>query len=115
MATVDLDWNALDDVLATRIVDMLNKHLSTVNRPSFLGPTTVLGFDFGTEAPEVEVLDIQDIHPDFLAEDEDDEDDAAADNGNEVEGLKHGHIGYDPRSAPGWGHRIDRDPCKFLN
>ncbi|KAG8928284.1 Mitochondrial distribution and morphology protein 12 [Tulasnella sp. 417] len=108
MATVDLDWNALDETLSTKIVDMLNKHLSKANRPSFLGPTTVLGFDFGTEAPEVEVLDILDIHPDFLVEDDDDE--AAVDNAGGVDGLKHGHMGYEPTTAPGWGQRIDRDP-----
>ncbi|KIO30990.1 hypothetical protein M407DRAFT_221412 [Tulasnella calospora MUT 4182] len=108
MATVDLDWNALDDTLATKLVDMLNKQLTNANRPSFLGPTNVLGFDFGTEAPEVEVLDIQDIHPDFLVEDEDD--DAGVDNGNDVEGLKHGHMGYEQPTAQGWGQRIDRDP-----
>ncbi|KAG8987118.1 Mitochondrial distribution and morphology protein 12 [Tulasnella sp. 427] len=108
MATVDLDWNALDDTLANRLVEMLNKHLSTVNRPSFLGPTTVMGFDFGTGAPEVEVLDIQDIHPDFLLEDDDEN--AGANHGNDGEATKHGHMGYDPRGVPDWRQRIDQDP-----
>lgn len=85
MATVDLDWSALDEGLATTLVDLLNKHLTTAKRPSFLGPVTVLGFDFGTSCPEVEVVDIQDIYPDFLEDDEDAEEAHEATPGRDYE------------------------------
>ncbi|KAG8901292.1 Mitochondrial distribution and morphology protein 12 [Tulasnella sp. 403] len=93
MATVDLDWPALDESLANTLVTLLNKHLVTATRPSFLGPIKVLGFEFGTTSPDVEVVDIQDIYPDFL---EDDETPNQSGDSINVEGVKHGHMGYDP-------------------
>ncbi|KAG8930638.1 Mitochondrial distribution and morphology protein 12 [Tulasnella sp. 418] len=73
MATVDLDWSALDEHLATSLVNLLNRQLTSTRRPSFIGPLSVLGFEFGAAAPEVEIVDIRDIHPDFLEDDNADE------------------------------------------
>lgn len=92
MATVDLDWSALDDTLSAKLVDLFNKHLATAKRPSFLGPVSVLGFEFGDSSPEVEVVDMQDIYPDFLIDDED-EDETHRQEPSAEEGVKHGHMG----------------------
>lgn len=74
--TIDLDWSTLTPEFAGRIVDLLNSALSNATRPSFIGPVSVSSFEFGTNAPEVEIIDIRDIYPDFLeGEDEDDESD----------------------------------------
>ncbi|KAG9031645.1 Mitochondrial distribution and morphology protein 12 [Tulasnella sp. JGI-2019a] len=103
MATVDLDWGALDDSLSATLLELLNKHLVTATRPNFIGPITVHGFQFGTQAPEVEVVDIRDIFVDFLEDDEDDNDD------NEGSGVDLGKVrdsglpGAD-EGRPGVGH-----------
>ena len=71
MASVDLDWAALDTPLASALVDLLNRQLSNIKRPTFIGPVKVHSLDFGSLTPEVEILDIQDIYPDFLEDDDD--------------------------------------------
>ena len=71
--SLDLAWNELDSTLATRLVDALNRQLSNVERPSFIGPVQITGFEFGTICPDVEVVDMRDIYRDFLEDDEEDE------------------------------------------
>ena len=75
--SVDLDWDNLTSELANSLVDILNRQLGSAPRPSFIGPIEVLSFEFGNVPPDVEVIDIRNIHPDFLEDDEehDDEDD----------------------------------------
>jgi mitochondrial distribution and morphology protein 12 len=63
--SVDLDWLQLS-ALSDRLVDSLNRHLRSAERPSFLGPITINSFDFGTIAPDVELVDVRDIYRDFL-------------------------------------------------
>lgn len=70
--SLDLAWDKLDSSLTGRLVDILNKHLSTVERPSFIGPIEITGFDFGTVCPDIEVVDMCDIYRDFLEDDEED-------------------------------------------
>ncbi|CAG8766946.1 604_t:CDS:1, partial [Acaulospora colombiana] len=70
--SIDLDWVQLSP-LSHRLVDSLNRHLQSTERPSFLGPITINSFEFGTSSPDVELIDIRDIYRDFL-EDEEDED-----------------------------------------
>jgi distribution and morphology protein 12 len=69
--SVDLDWDNLTSELANSLVEILNRQLSSTTRPSFIGPIEVLSFEFGTAPPDVEVIDIRNIHPDFLEDDED--------------------------------------------
>jgi distribution and morphology protein 12 len=69
--SIDLDWLQLSP-LSHRLVESLNRHLQSTERPSFLGPITINSFEFGTSAPDVELIDVRDIYRDFL-EDEDDE------------------------------------------
>ena len=71
--SLDLAWNELDSTLATRLVDALNRQLSNVERPSFIRPVQITGFEFGTICPDVEVVDMRDIYRDFLEDDEEDE------------------------------------------
>lgn len=82
--SVDLNWDALlSSTLATSLVDVLNKQLADTQRPSFIGPVEVTSLDFGTVAPDVELVDLRDIHRDFL---EDDEDEAEPDAVKVTEG-----------------------------
>ncbi|KAI5117304.1 hypothetical protein M0805_005533 [Coniferiporia weirii] len=76
--SLDLAWDKLDASLAERLVEILNKHLATVSRPSFIGPVEVTGIDFGTVCPDIEVVDMRDIYRDFLEDDEDDALDSAS-------------------------------------
>lgn len=71
--SLDLAWNKLDAALADRIIETINNHLSTIDRPSFIGPVEVTAVDFGTVCPDVELVDMRDIYRDFLEDDEDDE------------------------------------------
>ena len=68
--SVDLDWDNLTSELANSLVDILNRQLGSVTRPSFIGPVEVLSFEFGNAPPDVEVIDIRNVHPDFLEDDE---------------------------------------------
>jgi distribution and morphology protein 12 len=80
--SVDLDWENLTSELANSLVEILNRQLSSATRPSFIGPIEVLSFEFGNVPPDVEVIDIRNIHPDFLEDDEEqdgDDDPVAAD------------------------------------
>ena len=69
--SLDLAWEKLDDALATRLVELLNKQLAVIQRPSFIGPVEVTSVDFGTVRPDVQVVDMRDIYRDFLEDDED--------------------------------------------
>lgn len=69
--SLDLAWDKLDDTLATRLVEVLNRQLAAVERPSFIGPVEVTAIDFGTVRPDVQIVDMRDIYRDFLEDDED--------------------------------------------
>lgn len=67
--SVDLDWLQLS-ALSDRLVDSLNRQMRSAERPSFIGPITINSFDFGTSAPDVELVDVRDIYRDFLEDEE---------------------------------------------
>ncbi|KAH7929650.1 hypothetical protein BV22DRAFT_1116735 [Leucogyrophana mollusca] len=71
--SIDLEWLKLDSSLANSLVDILNKQLVNTPRPSFIGPVEITSLDFGTAAPDVELVDLRDIYRDFLEADSDDE------------------------------------------
>ena len=73
--SIDLEWNRLDAPLASTLVDLINRQLANTTRPSFIGPIEVTSFDFGSNAPDVELVDLRDIYRDFLEDDEDEEED----------------------------------------
>ncbi|KAJ3569405.1 hypothetical protein NP233_g5066 [Leucocoprinus birnbaumii] len=68
--SIDLDWLKLDASLANHVVDLLNRQLDNTERPSFIGPVEVTSLDFGSNAPDVELIDLRDIYRDFLEDDE---------------------------------------------
>lgn len=102
MATVDLDWSALDDSLSATLLELLNKQLASATRPNFIGPISVHSFQFGTQPPEVELVDVRDIVADFL-EDDDDGEGSGIDLGKERDGV---HV-HDEGRAAETGHPFD--------
>jgi distribution and morphology protein 12 len=81
--SVDIDWGLLSALpegaspaLSASLVELLNTHLATASRPSFIGPITVTSFDFGSSAPEVEITDIRDVWRAFDEGDEEGDDEA---------------------------------------
>lgn len=68
--TIDLDWPALSSEMADKLVVILNSHLASTTRPSFIGPISISSFDFGSSPPDVELIDVRDIYRDFLEDDE---------------------------------------------
>lgn len=68
--SIDLDWHKLDASLAHTLVTVLNRQLTHTPRPSFIGPVEITGLDFGTAPPDVELVDLRDVHPDFLEDDD---------------------------------------------
>ena len=79
--SIDLDWLKLDASLSTFVVTALNKQLSSITRPSFIGPIEVTSLDFGTNAPDVELVDMRDIYRDFLDDEDEDNDDGESESG----------------------------------
>lgn len=71
--SIDLEWLKLDTSLADHLVDILNRQLENAERPSFIGPVQVTALDFGSNAPDVELVDLRDIYRDFLEDDEDED------------------------------------------
>ena len=71
--SIDLDWLKLDASLASHVVDLLNRQLDSAERPSFIGPVQVVALDFGSNAPDVELIDLRDIYRDFLEDEDEDE------------------------------------------
>jgi mitochondrial distribution and morphology protein 12 len=71
--SIDLDWAKLDTSLSSSLVDLLNRQLASTERPSFIGSVEVTSLEFGSAAPEVELIDLCDIYRDFLEDDDDDD------------------------------------------
>ncbi|KAF8891386.1 hypothetical protein BD779DRAFT_1661759 [Infundibulicybe gibba] len=71
--SIDLEWSKLDSSLSSYLVDVLNRQLANTTRPSFIGPVEVTSLDFGSVAPDVELVDLRDIYRDFLEDDEQDD------------------------------------------
>jgi mitochondrial distribution and morphology protein 12 len=86
--SIDLDWSKLDNSLAYSLVSLLNRQLQNTPRPSFIGPVQVTSFDFGTQPPDIELIDLRDIYRDFL-EDDDNDDDAENDPTRSTAGQGH--------------------------
>ena len=72
--SIDLDWSNLDASFASSLIDVLNRQLQSTPRPSFIGPIEITSFDFGSQPPVVELVDLRDIYRDFLEDDDDNDD-----------------------------------------
>ncbi|KAI0256591.1 hypothetical protein BJV78DRAFT_1344592 [Lactifluus subvellereus] len=68
--SIDLEWTKLDASLASSLIALLNRQLQNTPRPSFIGPVEVTSFDFGSQPPDIELIDLRDIYRDFLEDDE---------------------------------------------
>jgi len=68
--SIDLEWSSLDASLSHKLVEILNRQLEQTSRPSFIGPVEVSSLEFGSTAPDVELVDLRDIYRDFLEDDE---------------------------------------------
>lgn len=98
--SIDLDWSKLDASFADSLIDVLNRQLQSTPRPSFIGPIEITSFDFGSQPPVVELVDLRDIYHDFL---EDDDDDDYENNIDAAGGFSRYPVGQ------GQGHRDDDD------
>ena len=66
----DINWSLLDSQLADKVVEFLNTAFASSPLPSFLGPISVQSVSFGDTEPNVELVDIRDVWPDYAEEDE---------------------------------------------
>lgn len=71
--SVDLDWQKLDGELAGHVKNFLNKHFQSITKPSFIGDVEITAFEWGKEAPQIEITNITDPFPEFY-EEEDEQD-----------------------------------------
>jgi mitochondrial distribution and morphology protein 12 len=83
--SIDLDWTKLDASFASSFIDAFNRQLQSILRPSFIGPIEVTSFDFGSQPPDIELVDLRDIYRDFL----DDDDEEGGDN-NDLDPAERG-------------------------
>jgi len=86
--SIDLDWTKLDASFASSFIDAFNRQLQSILRPSFIGPIEVTSFDFGSQPPDIELVDLRDIYRDFLDDDEDEEEEGG--NNNDLDPAERG-------------------------
>ncbi|KAI0062377.1 hypothetical protein BV25DRAFT_1885748 [Artomyces pyxidatus] len=127
--SIDLDWNKLDASLANSLVDLLNTQLQNAPRPSFIGPIEVSSFDFGSQGPDIEIVDLRNIYRDFLDDDDEDADgerdpekaaDVGVDDDDGFEWVSRKHVGRAmAEEAPAYHHlpphvRYGRGPASDM-
>ncbi|KAI7901456.1 uncharacterized protein BX663DRAFT_562355 [Cokeromyces recurvatus] len=71
--SVDIDWSKLDAELANHVKQFLNKHFQAITKPSFIGDVEVTDFQWGSEAPQLEIINITDPFPEFYEQVETDD------------------------------------------
>lgn len=71
--SLDIDWSKLDDTLAGHVQQFLNKHFQSITKPSFIGDIQVTAFNWGNEAPQIEITNITEPFPEFYEEEEEEE------------------------------------------
>ncbi|RMZ79043.1 hypothetical protein DV737_g3591, partial [Chaetothyriales sp. CBS 132003] len=101
--SVDISWNTITqgpdgEALAGKIRDFIHDKFQQVPLPRFIKSVQVHSFAFGTNCPQVDIIDISDPLPDFYADDE-------SDGGDDEDG----HVAPLPvQSAPTATGRINR-------
>jgi distribution and morphology protein 12 len=68
--SLDIDWKKLDSELAGHVQQFLNKHFQAITKPSFIGDIEVTNFQWGNEAPHIEITNITDPFPEFYEQDD---------------------------------------------
>jgi len=63
--SIEIDWLSLTPSIAESLTERLNRLLSNLSRPDFIGPITIQSIEFGDIAPEVEIMDIRDVSRGF--------------------------------------------------
>ncbi|KAG0701746.1 hypothetical protein DFH29DRAFT_543187 [Suillus ampliporus] len=99
--SIELEWQKLNSSLATTLVDILNRQLTTTQRPSFIGPVEISSLDFGTVPPEVELVDLRDIYRDFLEDSDSDSNSEPDENVKVTEGAGDDEDGFEWVSRKG--------------
>jgi distribution and morphology protein 12 len=108
--SIDLDWSKLDASFASSLIDALNRQLQSTPRPSLIGPIEITSFDFGSQPPVVELVDLRDIYRDFLEDDGDDNNDDDDDYENNIDAAG----GFSRYSSAGQGQgRRDKDDEEY--
>ncbi|KAJ2558161.1 Mitochondrial distribution and morphology protein 12 [Coemansia sp. RSA 1933] len=72
-----INWEKLDKKVALSVQSQINSFFAGLdNRPSFLGDISVESLDFGSVAPNLEIVDLTEPFPEFYmpTEEEDDDD-----------------------------------------
>ncbi|KAJ1959078.1 Mitochondrial distribution and morphology protein 12, partial [Dispira parvispora] len=85
----ELFWDKLDSTVARTVQEKLNKRFKTMTKPDIIGDLEIADLDFGSVAPQVEILDITDPFPEFYYATDSD----AGDNGSDTESLTFEHLG----------------------
>ncbi|POY76249.1 hypothetical protein BMF94_0444 [Rhodotorula taiwanensis] len=81
--SIELDWSTVDYELTRSVHAFLSTAFAESALPDFVGPVSLDHFSFGSEHPDVQILDITDIDktfllaPDDLDDDNDDDDNDA--------------------------------------
>ncbi|KAJ1568179.1 Mitochondrial distribution and morphology protein 12, partial [Nowakowskiella sp. JEL0078] len=60
-----INWENLDNEIASNLLEWLNNRFSQISRPSFIGLITITSLDFGSVPPEIELHDLSDPLPEF--------------------------------------------------
>ncbi|CEP16899.1 hypothetical protein [Parasitella parasitica] len=68
--SLDIDWKKLDSDLADRVQKFLNKHFQAITKPSFIGDVQVKNFQWGNEAPQIEIINITEPFPEFYEQED---------------------------------------------
>lgn len=73
--SLDIDWKKLDSELAGHVQQFLNKHFQAITKPSFIGDIQVKDFQWGNEAPQIEITNITEPFPEFYEQEDTNEQD----------------------------------------
>ena len=74
--SLDIDWQKLDSELAGHVQQFLNKHFQAITKPSFIGDIQVKDFQWGNEAPQIEITNITEPFPEFYEQEDVNEQDS---------------------------------------
>lgn len=90
LMSIDIDWETLTTgpegvELADSIRDFIHDRFQQVQLPRYIRSVHVHSFDFGNEAPVVELKDISDPLPEFYEDEDDDGDEEEGDAEGEVD------------------------------
>ena len=115
--SIDIDWQRLTtglegDALAGSIREWIHSRFQQVTLPRFIRSVEVHDFEFGNQAPEVEIKDVCDPLPDFYDE-SDDEDGEDADGEADTTQRSTSANGAVAFNQNGTDSRGDRYPTGF--